>query len=161
MLGSLAGLLPTGPATVLIDGAAEQRAILATRLAAALNASGRASVRLSEGAGDGAGSWDVMIWLRTAPAKHDGDRNGEDEADIVVDMHDPDWPVIRRVGASFAAEGQWYLPETRAFFACRAATWDTKFGDDLPAYAAAVPARPRALSSSICWAARPRRTCGT
>jgi len=31
-----------------------------------------------------------------------------------------------------------YLAETRAFFAVRAATWDTKFGDDLPAYAAAV-----------------------
>jgi SAM-dependent methyltransferase len=31
-----------------------------------------------------------------------------------------------------------YLTETRAFFACRAATWDAKFGDDLPAYCAAV-----------------------
>ena len=30
------------------------------------------------------------------------------------------------------------LTETRAFFASRAATWDTRFGDDLPAYAAAV-----------------------
>jgi SAM-dependent methyltransferase len=31
-----------------------------------------------------------------------------------------------------------YLTETRAFFGCRAATWDTRFGDDLPAYRAAV-----------------------
>jgi ubiquinone/menaquinone biosynthesis C-methylase UbiE len=31
-----------------------------------------------------------------------------------------------------------YLAETRAFFAVRAATWDDKFGDDMPAYAAAV-----------------------
>ncbi|MGD0702371.1 MAG: class I SAM-dependent methyltransferase [Trebonia sp.] len=31
-----------------------------------------------------------------------------------------------------------YVAETRAFFACRAATWDAKFGDDLPAYRAAV-----------------------
>jgi SAM-dependent methyltransferase len=31
-----------------------------------------------------------------------------------------------------------YLAETRAFFAVRAATWDAKFGDDMPAYAAAV-----------------------
>jgi SAM-dependent methyltransferase len=31
-----------------------------------------------------------------------------------------------------------YLTETRAFFACRAATWDAKFGDDIPAYRAAV-----------------------
>jgi ubiquinone/menaquinone biosynthesis C-methylase UbiE len=31
-----------------------------------------------------------------------------------------------------------YLTETRAFFAARAATWDHKFGQDLPSYAAAV-----------------------
>ena len=31
-----------------------------------------------------------------------------------------------------------YLTETRAFFARRAATWDAKFGDDVPAYCAAV-----------------------
>jgi len=31
-----------------------------------------------------------------------------------------------------------YVTECRAFFAPRAATWDTKFGDDMPAYAAAV-----------------------
>jgi SAM-dependent methyltransferase len=34
--------------------------------------------------------------------------------------------------------GAGYLAETRAFFACRAATWDSKFGGDLPAYCAAV-----------------------
>jgi ubiquinone/menaquinone biosynthesis C-methylase UbiE len=31
-----------------------------------------------------------------------------------------------------------YVAETRAFFGCRAATWDTKFGDDVPSYRAAV-----------------------
>jgi len=31
-----------------------------------------------------------------------------------------------------------YISETRAFFGPRAATWDTRFGDDSPAYAAAV-----------------------
>ena len=31
-----------------------------------------------------------------------------------------------------------YIAETQAFFASRAATWDTMFGDDMPAYAAAV-----------------------
>ena len=30
------------------------------------------------------------------------------------------------------------LRQTRAFFAGKAATWDAKFGDDMPAYAAAV-----------------------
>ncbi len=81
MLGSLAGLLPAGPASVLIDGAEEQRAVLATRLAVMLNAGGRACVRLSEGEGhDDAGSWDIVIWLRTAPAGHDGSGDGEDRA---------------------------------------------------------------------------------
>ena len=36
------------------------------------------------------------------------------------------------------ASGERYVAETQAFFGCRAATWDTKFGDDLPAYRAAV-----------------------
>ncbi|MGH3170752.1 MAG: class I SAM-dependent methyltransferase [Trebonia sp.] len=31
-----------------------------------------------------------------------------------------------------------YVRETRAFVGCRAGTWDTKFGDDMPAYAAAI-----------------------
>src|SRR3569833_1110978 len=31
-----------------------------------------------------------------------------------------------------------YIDHTQAFFGDRAATWDAKFGDDLPAYAAAV-----------------------
>jgi SAM-dependent methyltransferase len=31
-----------------------------------------------------------------------------------------------------------YLTRTREFFASRAATWDTKFGNDLPAYTAAI-----------------------
>ena len=46
--------------------------------------------------------------------------------------------MIRRVAAALARQGPWYLTETRAFFAVRAATWDSKFGDDMPSYAAAV-----------------------
>ena len=100
---------------------------------------------------------DVSIFLRTAPGgrhfpvyrKDSGDgagpdardrREREERADIVIDLHDVGWPVIRRVAAPLAARGSWYLTETRAFFACRAATWDAKFGDDLPAYCAAVDA---------------------
>jgi SAM-dependent methyltransferase len=37
-----------------------------------------------------------------------------------------------------AAAGESYITQTRAFFAGRAATWDAKFGDDLPAYTAAI-----------------------
>ncbi len=165
MLRSLAGLLPAGPASVLVDGRGKQPGVLAIRLAAALNASGRACVRLHSGRDDVStadarvpatairladsscwheiASWDVVIWARTAPVSH-GIRNGhshegsEERADIVIDLHDPEWPVIRRVAAPLAASGTWYLTETRAFFACRAATWDTKFGDDQPSYAAAI-----------------------
>jgi ubiquinone/menaquinone biosynthesis C-methylase UbiE len=31
-----------------------------------------------------------------------------------------------------------YIERTREFFGVRAATWDTKFGDDMPVYAAAI-----------------------
>ena len=76
-----------------------------------------------------------LIWLRTRRAP-DGD--AEDGADIVIDLHDTAWPVIRRVVPRLAGRGDWYAAESRAFFAPRAATWDDRFGDDLPAYAAAV-----------------------
>src|SRR5579875_3390185 len=136
MLRSLAGLLPPGPASVLVGGRGEQAAVLAARLAAALE--GR--VRVCSDGGAGGAPWDVVIWARTATAATaaTAGHGGEDQADIVIDMHDPDWPVIRRVAAPLAARGPWYLTETRAFFGCRAATWDAKFGDDLPAYAAAI-----------------------
>jgi SAM-dependent methyltransferase len=165
LLANVASLIPAGPARVLLDGEGEQPAIIAGRLAAALNASGRPCFRLPA-AGDGEGEgestsclpagtvvvadgshrehsgehgrrWDVVIWLR-ADLHGGGHRNGAAGADIVVDLHDPDWPVIRRVADRLAGRRQWYVSETRAFFAPRAATWDTKFGDDLPAYAAAV-----------------------
>lgn len=86
--------------------------------------------------------WDAVVYLRTAPrpspgAGHD-DRGTEHDADVVIDYHDPNWPVIRRLHRDLADRERWYLPESRAFFAARAASWDTKFGDDMPAYAAAV-----------------------
>ncbi len=168
LLDGIAGLLPAGGADgldVLVDGDGAQPALLAARLAAALNADGRRCVRLSPssrlpaaGAGGDAGAeavrladgpgwrssrhWDVVIVVRTAPtpaARGGGSRqDGESGAAIVVDMDDPGWPVIRRVAVPLAGHGRWYLTETRAFFAARAATWDTKFGDDMAAYAAAI-----------------------
>jgi SAM-dependent methyltransferase len=78
-------------------------------------------------------AWDVVIWLRGGAGE---DR--EDGADIVVDLQDPAWPVIRHVATRLADHGRWYVTENRAFFAAKAATWDAKFGDDLPAYAQAV-----------------------
>ena len=164
MLGSLADLLPARSRRVLVDGPADQAALFAARLAEKLSA-GRRPVQVTL---DASGARDVAIFLRTAPGgRHfpvyrkdvkdaqvaqgaqdgasDGKERGErgrrereERADIVVDLHDVHWPVIRRVVAPLAARGAWYVTETRAFFACRAATWDVKFGDDLPAYCAAV-----------------------
>ena len=163
LLDGLAGLLPPGPVSVLIDGDGTQPAILAGRLAATLIAAGRPCFRLP-GTGEAvaahagnpciptatiiladgarwhqARSWDVVIWARTPPGPgRAGTGDREAGADIVIDLHDPSWPVIRRVAAPLASRGLWYIAETRAFFAARAATWDAKFGDDLPAYAAAI-----------------------
>jgi SAM-dependent methyltransferase len=150
MLGSLAELLPARSRCVLVDGPAEQANLFAAQLAGELGTRERpVQVTL-----DANRPRDVSIFLRTAPGgrhfpvyrKDSGDaghdardrREREERADIVIDLHDVGWPVIRRVAAPLAARGSWYLTETRAFFACRAATWDAKFGDDLPAYCAAV-----------------------
>jgi SAM-dependent methyltransferase len=148
-LEDLAGLIPAGPVAVLIDGPGQQPGVIAARLAAILIACGRPCERLANAAQDSAAlagtvlladgpgwrtarDWDVVIWLRTGPTEPSTD------AGIVVDLHDPAWPVIRHVTNPPAGHGPWYIAETRAFFSVRAATWDTKFGDDAPAYSAAV-----------------------
>jgi SAM-dependent methyltransferase len=144
MFASLTAVLPPACRFVLVDGPAEQATLFAARLADELTARG-GDVRVTTGPD---ADCDVVIFLRTAPRGHrpqERNRAGapdrrprQDRADVVVDLHDTGWPVIRRVAAPLAARGAWYLTETRAFFACRAATWDTKFGDDGPAYRAAV-----------------------
>jgi SAM-dependent methyltransferase len=152
LLANIAGLLPARGAAVLIDGGPSET--VADRLAATLCAAGRPCHRLTGAANGGSATgaitladgprwragrqWDVVIWLRTPPGGTDSRAHGEAGADIVIDLHDPDWPVIRHVAATLAAPGPWYVTETRAFFSVKAATWDTKFGDDLPAYAAAI-----------------------
>jgi SAM-dependent methyltransferase len=151
MLGSLAQLLPEPSRFVLVDGPPDRAELFAARLAEKLRA-GRRPVQVTLDTG---GPRDMTVFLRTAPggrhfpvyrketqygpeAGERGRREREERADIVIDLHDVHWPVIRRVAAPLAARGPWYVTETRAFFACRAATWDAKFGDDLPAYCAAV-----------------------
>jgi SAM-dependent methyltransferase len=165
VLDHVADALPSGAVSVVIDGGVMHAGIVADRLADTLHASGRPCARLTDAtpavdednwrAGSGpdtvaladgsrwrthppTGKWDVVAWLRTppvGPAVHGG--RGP-ECDIVIDLHDPTWPVIRHLTDRLAPYDRWYLSESRAFFATRAATWDTKFGDDLPAYAAAV-----------------------
>jgi SAM-dependent methyltransferase len=144
MLGSLAGLLPPGTRFARVDGPEGPAGLFAGRLADELAARG-SGTRVTTGTDP---DCDVVIYLRTAPPgtrPAEPDRSpapdrgpGRDRADIVVDLHDTAWPVIRRVAGPLAARGSWYLTETRAFFACRAATWDSTFGDDGPAYRAAV-----------------------
>jgi SAM-dependent methyltransferase len=157
LLDNIASLLPAGTASVVVDGPNGQPEAVADRLAATLRAAGRPCSRLAGATPPAAGTdpagtvvladgpdwraargWDVVIWLRTYPASHRRHPDGEADASIVIDLNDPAWPVIRRVAAPLATHGLWYISETRAFFSPRAATWDTKFGDDLPAYAAAI-----------------------
>jgi SAM-dependent methyltransferase len=94
------------------------------------------------------GAWDLVIFVRGAGA-HQHDRaaarylaelDPEASAEVVVDLYDPAWPFIRRVDPAVAVRiGRDLHPaETRAFFAPRAATWELRFPDDDPAYAAAV-----------------------
>lgn len=145
MLAGVISLLPARTSSVFIDGSAAFPAVpalFATRLTAALAASGR-PIRLGHGAGErDTQDWDIVTWLRTADSGDQGGRTErrqrEERADLVIDLHDLSWPVIRRVADHLAADGAWYRTETRAFFARRAATWDAKFGDDLPAYTAAI-----------------------
>jgi SAM-dependent methyltransferase len=56
----------------------------------------------------------------------------------VVDLGEPDRPLIRHVSPALDRQRRWYVGETQAFFGARAATWDARFGDEAEAYAAAV-----------------------
>jgi hypothetical protein len=92
--------------------------------------------------------WDLVIYLRQpgadrgrgpAVARYLEQVDPERAAGVVVE-DDPAWPVIRRIAPAVADRlGRDPHPaETRAFFAPRAATWEERFPDDDPAYAAAV-----------------------
>jgi len=161
LLSGLIAVLGAGPRLVVVDGH-HHAALFAERIADGLAAIGQRCVRLSgrtpladedawrlEGAhdvvaiADGATwrrhppgpAWDVVIWLRTPS---DERSQADADANVVVDLYDPAWPVIRYIDPGLVDRHSWYIAETRAFFAVRAATWDVKFGDDLPAYAEAV-----------------------
>jgi SAM-dependent methyltransferase len=151
--------------SVVVDGHDGLTTWVADRLAERLLGAGRACRRLTPSASrsvdgvvdgmqagepivvaDGPGwrrapgdlGWDVVIWLRTPPPDSGDADDRRGDADIVVDVYVPAWPVIRHVAARLGGPSTWYVSESRAFFAIRASTWDTKFGADQPAYAAAV-----------------------
>ncbi|MEV8515745.1 class I SAM-dependent methyltransferase [Dactylosporangium sp. NPDC051484] len=142
VLDLLASAVAAGPATVVVDGT-DPAVVTSTaqRLASTLSASREAGediVRSDASIAIDGGGPRVVVWLRTSRHRHAEEANRGDAADIVVDLHDPAWPVVRHINPRLLDHGWWYLRESRAFFGVRAATWDTKFGDDLPAYAAAV-----------------------
>lgn len=99
------------------------------------------------------GRWELAVWLR-APGDHasagraDPDARTKPAGEVVLDLGDPSWPVIRRVSGDVAVPEYWYIAENQAFFAVRAAAWDSKFGDDMPAYAAAVAEAAPALGGT-------------
>ncbi|MEV6521697.1 class I SAM-dependent methyltransferase [Longispora sp. NPDC051575] len=162
LTGVFAARATAGPVFVVVDG--QHAAEFADRLVEAMASAGQHHARLTDArpladedawrahrhphevvVADGprwrtrppAGTWDVVIYLRTAP-RDGASGDSEHAASVVLDYHDPGWPVIRHLDAGLADRERWYLSESRAFFAVRAHTWDTRFGEDLPAYARAV-----------------------
>jgi SAM-dependent methyltransferase len=148
-------LAPRAPLTVIVDGGDHGAAAgFAARLAAAFPPSARAwtvdavlgLTGPSGGVSDSAlnvlepAADRVIVYLRSGPRGRLGSGEGERRAQVVIDHHDPQWPVIRHVHPRLADPERWYLAESRAFFGIRAAGWDQRFGDDLPAYAQAVDA---------------------
>jgi SAM-dependent methyltransferase len=146
-------LAPRAPLTVIVDGGDHgAAAAFAARLAAAFPPSARAwSVDAVLGLTGPAGSVfdsalnvlepaadQIIVYLRSGPRSRLGDGEGERRAQVVIDHHDPKWPVIRHVHPRLADPDRWYLSESRAFFGVRAAQWDAKFSGDLPAYGKAV-----------------------
>ena len=132
----------SGVSLAVVDShLSEVAAVFSDRLASTARDRGRHCPRLAAGAlrdhpADQAAP--VVIWLRTpAPPGTPADHR-HSGASIVVDLHDRAWPVIRHISPELASHSLWYRAESQAFFGVRARTWDTKFGDDIPAYAAAV-----------------------
>ncbi|GGM98663.1 hypothetical protein GCM10010109_03000 [Actinoplanes campanulatus] len=146
-------LAPRAPLTVIVDGGDPgAAAAFAARLAAAFPPTARAwNVDAVLGlTGPGPGMFDsalnvlepatdqVLVFLRGGPRHRFAEGDGERRAQVVIDHRDPDWPVIRHLHPDLADPDRWYLSESQAFFAARAAGWDAKFGDDMPRYAEAV-----------------------
>ena len=141
VLRHLAAALSPGPRLVVVDGHAHVEGFV-DRLAEAIAAAGHDCVRVTgEHASDDVDTAPgaqgivvvarhqlppefapnaVLIWLRTRSVE--ARVNAEHLAQIVVDLLDPTWPVVRRLDASLADRDSWYLGETQAFFAVRAAT---------------------------------------
>jgi SAM-dependent methyltransferase len=162
VLGTLAEVLPDAAGVVVDSHRAQAAAVLADRLAATLHSRGRHAIRLTDtspvpdedawfgdrtpvtialadgGRWRATRRWETVIWLRTERAHAFPADHSEEGASIVIDLHNGAWPVIRHIDTALAPHHLWYRTESQAYFGVRAATWDAKFGDDIPAYAAAI-----------------------
>lgn len=122
VLDQLVSVLPDRSRLVLVDGLDERAALLADRFAERLRDAGRPCVRLTgevcrcdeEGwqnliasavvVADGpvwrdrlpGRNWEMTVWARTNLDDYSGGRWGEN-GHAVVDLHDPDWPVLRHL----------------------------------------------------------------
>jgi SAM-dependent methyltransferase len=146
-----------GPVRVTVDGvAAGSTRRLARELTEALDgtpAAGPGDVEVAAlvlGA-PAAPAPSLTVFLREPPeraddpaaaAAHLAALDPERGADVVLDAHDPERPIIRRMAPEIAAlvSADLHITETRAFFAPRATAWDANFPDDDPVYAAGVAA---------------------
>jgi SAM-dependent methyltransferase len=134
VLDYVASVIPAGACRIVVGGDPDRTALLAARLASHLRGRGVSASCPEGGAAvvvEGEGPpRQIVVGART--------RDPESRLDVaaaVVDMQDPGWPVLRHLDGGGE---QWYLSESRAFFGVRAAGWDARFGDDLPAYESAV-----------------------
>lgn len=98
--------------------------------------------------------WDIVVQVRDSSAPEPPDGEVDDgppgrPPDVVVDVRDPERPVIRHVKGDLPLSDTARIREAQAFFAVRAAGWDAKFGDDLPAYEAAVRAVGYPVGSTV------------
>jgi SAM-dependent methyltransferase len=80
---------------------------------------------------------DLRVAIHTAPVPG-GAPTDDGDADVVVEWRDRTWPVLRHVASGLPYGERERRRETQAFFGIRAPAWDSRFGDDGPAYAAAV-----------------------
>lgn len=162
VLATLAAVLEGHTAVVIDSHQPAAATVLADRLAVTFHQRGQHTIRLTDATpladedtwhaerqsttlalADGprwranpAHTWSAVIWLRTPD---DGPASAREHgADIVIDLNIGAWPVIRHISTSLAPQHLWYRAESQAFFGVRAATWDARFGDDIPVYAAAI-----------------------
>lgn len=82
--------------------------------------------------------WDIVVQVRDSGRPEEPAEHSVHPPDVVVDTRDPERPVIRHVAVDLPLSDVARVREIQAFFATRAAGWDARFGDDIPAYAAAA-----------------------